>query len=65
MIQLMSRGKFRNLVSEKAFGDLIKKQSNSSKGKNIKYGKNQKIAECHLPNKKISLEDQRETFSIS
>ena len=63
----MTKSVFKKLVkqkcSEAAFEYLKKKQSNGSKGAEIKYESLQ-MADYLLPQANLSLEDQREIFSI-
>ena len=63
----MSKGVFRKLVKQKcneaAFIYLKQKQASGSKGVDIKYSILQ-MADYLLPQANLSIEDQRELFSI-
>ena len=66
-IKLMKRKEFKQIVkiqcTKAAFSYLIEKQSSGSKGKTIKYI-SLRMADYLLPEANISLQDQRDIFSI-
>ena len=66
-IKVMKKSDFKNLVREQchksAFIYLKKKQLQGSKGRHIKYS-NLKMEDYLLPQANISIEDQRDIFSI-